>query len=150
MAKTGRNDICPCNSGKKYKKCCENTDMQKKATENEKYSIGQPESSEILSDIKSLILEDYEDHKAIDVTNDISIENYKTYQVRNYSEKIIILAERTEKNSDFFTMKAGKVDDDFIVMYRGSYRIFNQNDFLSVYESIQKMINTRLAGLIDN
>ena len=150
MAKTGRNDICPCNSGKKYKKCCENTDMQKKATENEKYSIGQPESSEILSDIKSLILEDYEDHKAIDVTNDISIENYKTYQVRNYSEKIIMLAERTEKNSDFFTMKAGKVDDDFIVMYRGSYRIFNQNDFLSVYESIQKMINTRLAGLIDN
>ena len=150
MAKTGRNDICPCNSGKKYKKCCENTDMQKKATENEKYSIGQPESSEILSDIKSLILEDYEDHKAIDITNDISIENYKTYQVRNYSEKIIMLAERTEKNSDFFTMKAGKVDDDFIVMYRGSYRIFNQNDFLSVYESIQKMINTRLAGLIDN
>ena len=150
MAKTGRNDICPCNSGKKYKKCCENTDMQKKANENEKYSKGQPESSEILSDIKALILEDYEDHKAIDVTNDISIENYKTYQVRNYSEKIIMLAERTEKNSDFFTMKAGKVDDDFIVMYRGSYRIFNQNEFLSVYESIQKMINTRLAGLIDN
>lgn len=23
MAKTGRNDLCPCGSGKKYKKCCE-------------------------------------------------------------------------------------------------------------------------------
>jgi hypothetical protein len=23
MAKTGRNDPCPCNSGRKYKKCCE-------------------------------------------------------------------------------------------------------------------------------
>ena len=22
MAKIGRNDLCPCNSGKKYKKCC--------------------------------------------------------------------------------------------------------------------------------
>lgn len=24
MAKTGRNDLCPCGSGQKYKKCCEN------------------------------------------------------------------------------------------------------------------------------
>ena len=23
MAKTGRNDLCPCDSGLKYKKCCE-------------------------------------------------------------------------------------------------------------------------------
>jgi hypothetical protein len=23
MAKTGRNDLCPCGSGQKYKKCCE-------------------------------------------------------------------------------------------------------------------------------
>ena len=23
MAKAGRNDLCPCGSGKKYKKCCE-------------------------------------------------------------------------------------------------------------------------------
>ena len=23
MAKTGRNDLCPCGSGRKYKKCCE-------------------------------------------------------------------------------------------------------------------------------
>ena len=24
MSKTGRNDPCPCGSGKKFKKCCEN------------------------------------------------------------------------------------------------------------------------------
>ena len=23
MARTGRNDVCPCGSGRKYKKCCE-------------------------------------------------------------------------------------------------------------------------------
>jgi hypothetical protein len=28
MAKAGRNDVCPCGSGKKYKKCC--ADKQKK------------------------------------------------------------------------------------------------------------------------
>ena len=26
MAKVGRNDLCACGSGKKYKKCCEATD----------------------------------------------------------------------------------------------------------------------------
>jgi hypothetical protein len=28
MAKIGRNDPCPCGSGKKYKKCCESSAMQ--------------------------------------------------------------------------------------------------------------------------
>ena len=27
MAKTGRNDLCPCGSGRKYKKCCEAKDQ---------------------------------------------------------------------------------------------------------------------------
>ncbi len=26
MSKTGRNDLCPCGSGLKYKKCCESKD----------------------------------------------------------------------------------------------------------------------------
>jgi hypothetical protein len=61
-----------------------------------------------------------------------------------------MLAEKIDgKNDKFFIAKSGKLDDNMIIMYRGSYRIFNQNDFLQVYESIQKMINTRLAGLED-
>ena len=31
MAKTGRNDLCPCGSGRKYKKCCE---AKERATAN--------------------------------------------------------------------------------------------------------------------
>ena len=30
MNKTGRNDPCPCNSGKKFKKCCEIKNKQKR------------------------------------------------------------------------------------------------------------------------
>lgn len=30
MEKVGRNDPCPCGSGKKYKKCCETAVKQKK------------------------------------------------------------------------------------------------------------------------
>ncbi|OFW06056.1 MAG: hypothetical protein A3I61_14305 [Acidobacteria bacterium RIFCSPLOWO2_02_FULL_68_18] len=28
MAKTGRNDLCPCGSGRKYKKCCESKERR--------------------------------------------------------------------------------------------------------------------------
>ena len=28
MAKTGRNDLCPCGSGRKFKKCCELKDTE--------------------------------------------------------------------------------------------------------------------------
>lgn len=30
MQKVGRNDLCPCSSGKKYKKCCESKQRHKK------------------------------------------------------------------------------------------------------------------------
>jgi len=30
MQKVGRNDPCPCGSGKKYKKCCEEKHLRKK------------------------------------------------------------------------------------------------------------------------
>ena len=33
MAKIGRNDPCPCNSGKKYKKCCERIAAAQPATD---------------------------------------------------------------------------------------------------------------------
>jgi hypothetical protein len=32
MHKVGRNDLCPCGSGKKYKKCCEMKQKHKKLT----------------------------------------------------------------------------------------------------------------------
>jgi hypothetical protein len=157
MVKIGRNDSCYCNSGKKYKKCCESNDMNKKSVQNikknidnNKYSKGQIISSEIIHDFREVLQEDYTDHTIIDITDDISLENYREYQVQNYSTNIIMLAEKIDgKNHNFFIAKSGKLDDNMIIMYRGSYRIFNQNDFLQVYESIQKMITTRLAGLED-
>ena len=36
MTDIGRNDPCPCGSGKKYKKCCEAKDASKRSAENEK------------------------------------------------------------------------------------------------------------------
>lgn len=35
MQKVGRNDPCPCESGKKYKKCCLPKDQEQKAVDEE-------------------------------------------------------------------------------------------------------------------
>jgi hypothetical protein len=76
MAKIGRNDLCHCNSGRKYKKCCENQNMNKKNPKNNNYSLGQLVSSEIINDFREVLHEDYLDHIIIDITNDISLDNY--------------------------------------------------------------------------
>lgn len=44
MNKTGRNDPCPCGSGKKFKKCCENK-AAAKALSPERVSLKQPPTS---------------------------------------------------------------------------------------------------------
>ena len=32
LSKAGRNDLCPCGSGKKYKKCCEAKEQKSRTT----------------------------------------------------------------------------------------------------------------------
>ncbi|VHO02136.1 SEC-C metal-binding domain-containing protein [Candidatus Rhabdochlamydia sp. T3358] len=44
MNKTGRNDPCPCGSGKKFKKCCESKGTTK-ALSPERVSLQQPPTS---------------------------------------------------------------------------------------------------------
>ena len=41
----GRNDLCPCMSGKKYKKCCLEKDLQKEREALEKSSNPVPEEA---------------------------------------------------------------------------------------------------------
>lgn len=45
MHKVGRNDPCPCGSGKKFKKCCELKQKHKKLTA-EVVSVAVPQSQE--------------------------------------------------------------------------------------------------------
>ena len=44
MSKTGRNDPCPCGSGKKFKKCCEEKGKTK-GLNPERVSLQQPQAS---------------------------------------------------------------------------------------------------------
>ena len=60
-----------------------------------------------------------------------------------------MIAEKNDSNKPFFESKCGS-STDIIVMFRGSFRTFEFTNLLNVDESIDKMINTRLNGKIDN
>lgn len=143
--KIGRNSRCPCNSGKKYKQCCLLKELIQKSKENDKYIDGQSESSESVAICAEYLSDAYSNHKVINITDDLNTENYRIYQTKNYTAKIIMVAEKTEQNKDVFTSR-GQPDNDMIIMYRGSYRTFRLNDMDKITESIDKMIQTRLSG----
>lgn len=148
MKRLGRNDKCKCGSGKKYKICCLEKDEKKQQEDIEKYTKGQEESSENVEMCMEYLKEDYGDHNVIDITNNLNNNTYRPYQLTNYQRKIIMIAERTDKNAEVFDPRGGP-DNDIIVMYRGSYRTFRIDQLEQVSGSIDKMIKTRLAGKDD-
>ncbi len=55
MQKVGRNDPCPCGSGKKFKKCCELKQKHKKLSgESVSTSIPQTQATQETSKVSSL------------------------------------------------------------------------------------------------
>ena len=55
MHKVGRNDPCPCGSGKKFKKCCEMKEKHKKINaEVLSSTTPQPQSTQETSKVSSL------------------------------------------------------------------------------------------------
>ena len=150
MQKIARKAKCPCGSNKMYKKCCLLQQQILKAEEDVKYTKGQEISSENMKICLEYLSEEYEsiNHSVIDITDFLTNDNYKTFQIKNYTNKIIMVAEKNDKNKDVFIGR-GQQDNDMIIMYRGSYRTFRLNDMELITDSIDKMIKTRLAGQED-
>ena len=136
---------CPCGkNGKTYQQCC----LAKVEEEQKKYKVGQENSSENVQLCLDYLKEEYDDHEVIDITNNLSNTTYKSYQIANYESNIIMVAERTDKNKAVFESRGG-LDNDIIIMYRGSYRVFQSDDLYQVTESLEHMIKTRLSGQVD-
>lgn len=147
MPKPQRNEKCPCGSEKKYKQCCLKKDEEKKAAELDKFIKGQEDYSENLRMFADYLEEEYKDHKVINISSLLNVDNYRVYQIKNYEANVIMIAEKNEGNSGVFASRG--MENDMIIMYRGSYRTFKNNELMSVLDSIDKMIQTRLAGLED-
>ena len=142
------NDQCSCLSGKKYKKCCFINEYNIKQEEELKYLNGQTQSSDKIKFCMNYYKKMFDKHKIIDITDNINLDNYKTYQLRNYTNKTIMLAEKTEKNNDFFIVKSNEINatSDIIFMYKGVYRIIPARDILKYDDDIINIITKRDLG----
>ena len=148
--KLGRNDKCHCLSNKKYKICCLSKDEADKQALKDRFLCGQTDEPSIKMEICRNHYKDlYKDHDVIIISDYLTNESiYKNYQQIHYMNKVIMLAEKNDINKAFFEHKCGSTND-IIVLYRGSYRTFEFNNLLNVNESVDKMIQTRLANKID-
>lgn len=136
--KLGRNDVCNCGSGKKFKKCCDGKEKEK---EEEKYKKGQLTSSEKIRTTMEAFKIMYENHMIIDISNDLTDSNYKKYQIKNYHEKVIMLAEKNSTNEKVFETRARDDTSDIMIMYKGSYRTLPFDDLGDLMKSICEMID---------
>ena len=134
MPKLGRNDKCNCGSGKKFKKCCDNIEKENK------FTLGQDKSSLKIINIIEVLQKQFSNYRIIDITDDLNENNYREYQLKNYNTNIIMVAEKTLKNSLVFIEREETVLTDIIVMYNGSYRSFIYENLGKILESLNTMI----------
>jgi len=136
MVKVKPNEPCPCASGIKYKKCCAN----KTTTTITKYETGQPESSVIISACIKVLEERFPAAKFINVTDDLTELTYKEYQLKNFSNSIVMIAEQTEKNAEVFATRIDNESSNIILFHKGSYRTFSHKNVERILESVKNII----------
>ena len=134
MPKLGRNDKCDCDSGKKYKKCCE------QKIKETKYTTGQNNSSPKIHDVILTLQNKFINYRVIDITDDLSYDNYKEYQLTNYNTNIVMVAEKQLNNNIVFIEREENALTDILIMYRGSYRSFQYTNLHIILDSLHTMI----------
>jgi hypothetical protein len=144
MPKIHRNDPCPCGSHKKYKTCCMELELLKK----QKYEYGQPLHSERVASIMHRLEEAIQQtnfikhpKKIIDITDDLDENTYRDYQIKNYTNDTIMIAEKTHKSEQVFLTRVDSATNDIILMYKGSYRTFEYSRFPLLINNLLNYIN---------
>jgi hypothetical protein len=122
MGKLGRNDICDCGSGKKYKKCCE-------LSKTNPYTLGEQEISDKLKPIFEYLQKLNPNLNYINITNHLTVKSYREYQLKNMNTNIVMIAEKTELNQIVFFDKEESSDTDILLMYHGGYRSLNSSKY---------------------
>lgn len=110
MAKIGRNELCPCGSGKKYKKCCIDKDeqrnvMQPKPMERFDYShllsyeeVNEMSNDEIIKKLEKMGIPFDQEKFLNDIENSYSAEEISENWFREYS----VMAEGREEDFPWF------------------------------------------------
>ena len=141
MPKVGVNDLCPCGSQKKYKKCCMLNDKIKKQLSDEIYMTGQESSTDKMYEVLDYYKRLFPKYCLIDITLYLDKDNYKTFLVKNYSNKTIMFAEKTENNQEFFNSKSDSEDNDIMIMFAGGYKVVDSENIEMYSDDIKAWIN---------
>lgn len=144
MPKINRNDPCPCGSTRKYKVCCLVAEQMKK----QKYEYGQQTHSERVASLMDRFAEAIREtptiktpKKIIDITDDLEESTYRDYQIKNYTNDIIMIAEKTVKSESVFLTRVNSSASDIIIMYKGSYRTIEYSNFPLLLNNLLNYIN---------
>jgi len=144
MPKIKRNDPCSCGSNNKYKYCCIDVDIRKK----NKYEYGQQTHSERIASLMATLEESIKNNpsinkvkKIIDITDDLDETTYREYQIKNYTNDTIMIAEKTIKSEEVFLTRVDSALNDIIIMYKGSYRTFEYSRFPLLINNLLNYIN---------
>jgi hypothetical protein len=131
MTKIKRNDKCPCGSLKKYKLCCI---YNNKIT---KYNTGQVVHTSNVEKIMNTLKDQLDMYNIIDITDDLTEETYREYQIHNMNDNIIMVAEKTINSELVFFSRTDKdPNTNIIIMYKGAYRTLPYDKFLLMLNSI--------------
>ncbi len=134
--KDPKNSPCECGSKKKAKHCC----MKNLPAIPSIYKTGQEESSENVKDCMDLLQEKFPSHKIINITDKLSNSTYKPFQIANYTDQTIMVAEKTQSNAAVFATRVDSEKSDMMVMYHGSFRTFPHEYLERVIDSVCAMI----------
>lgn len=144
MPKINRNDPCHCGSNNKYKHCCMEIDIMKK----NKYEYGQQNHTERVASLIERLSEYIREtpnikknKKIIDITDDLDETTYRDYQIKNYTNDTIMIAEKTLKSEEVFLTRVDSSMNDIIIMYKGSYRTFEYSKFPLLINNLLNYIN---------
>ena len=122
------NETCPCDSGKKYKKCCMQTDEAKRLEET-KY-----EPSEMIQDTLYHLTAQFPEIKFKDVTDKLNSGTYKSLQIQHMKDSVCLIAERTAKSEKVFKERDPEEEEyDLMLMLRGAYRILHGGGNVNMY-----------------
>ncbi len=134
MIKQGRNDKCNCNSGLKYKNCCLFTRL------STIYNTSQPQSSDTIQNCLSVLQLKFNKHIFIDITDNLNNDTYITYQTKNFTSNIVMIAEKTINNIIVFAPRIETDQSDIMLLYHGGYKTFHKENLQEILESLENFI----------
>jgi len=137
--KDPKNLPCECGSKKKAKHCCLKN-LPSIPPIPSIYKTGQEISSEKILNCITMLKDKYPSHKIIDITDRLNNSTYKPYQIANFTDQVIMVAEKTDSNASVFTTRVESSVSDIMIMYHGAFRTFPYDYLDRVFSSVCAMI----------